>query len=236
MSMSIGTRASFARRAGATMLLPTVLMASGVSVLLLPTQAAHGGPGRGAKHRREAEVAARDDLLPHVKVVAPDVLEREYTNMRVTPYNDPKFYFELTVPRSFENRPVEVSREQLRADASRPVPMAEFAPRGDRTVLIEARYVRVPENVSLDRFMAVYVEKSGFEFVKRQRGEFEGRRVEDALVRVSSPELGKTLTRLTVSRRGDLIFMVAGSCPAADYPKWKQAFAVAALSFSPTGK
>jgi hypothetical protein len=84
--------------------------------------------------------------------------------------------------------------------------------------------------------MEVYVEKAGFQFVKRQRGEFEGRQVEDALLRIDSPSLGRTLTRLTVSRRGDLIFMVAGSCREEEYGKWKQAFAVAALSFSPTGK
>jgi len=191
------------------------------------------GPNRKAQQK---EKAVQGDLLPYVKVVPPDVLKREYVNMRVTPYNDPKFYFEVTVPRSFENQPLQVSRQQLQDDAKRPVAMAEFKPKDDQSVLIEARYARVAENVTLDRFMAVYVEKSGFQFVKRQRGDFDGRQVEDALVRIDSPVFGKTLTRLTVSRRGDLIFMVAGSCREDDYAKWKQAFAVAALSFSPTGK
>ena len=200
---------------------------------LLPSRSADGRPRQGS-HKKEA--AVQDDLLPYRKVASPQELESDYVNMRVTPYKNPRFYFEVAVPRSFENKPVEVTPEQLRQDNATPVPMAEFAPRGDKTVLIEARYVRVPARVSLDRFMVVYAHQSGFEIVKRQRGEFEGRQVEDALLRVSSPELGKTLTRLTVSRRGDLVFMVAGSCRAADYPKWKRAFAVAALSFSPTGK
>jgi hypothetical protein len=129
-----------------------------------------------------------------------------------------------------------VSPKDLREDNASPVPMAEFRPTGDKSVLIEARYVRVPQKISLDRFMVVYAEQAGFKFVKRQRGDFEGRKVEDALLRIESPVHGKTLTRLTVSRRGDFIFMVAGSCPERDYPKWKQTFAVAALSFSPTGK
>jgi hypothetical protein len=199
---------------------------------LLAPRAADGKPRRAS----QKEASVQDDLLPYLKVASPEELERDYATMRVTPYGDPKFYFEIAVPRGFESKPVQVSRQQLREDASTPVPMAEFAPGDDKTVLIEARYVRAPQRVSLDRFMEVYAEQSGFEIVKRQRGEFEGRQVEDALLRVNSPELGKTLTRLTVSRRGDFIFMVAGSCRASDYPRWKRAFAVAALSFSPTGK
>jgi hypothetical protein len=209
-----------------------MVLAAGGAWLLLPSTP-HAGPGRGSRHK---EAAVREDLLPHTNVVAPEVVEREYTNMRVTPYGDRRFYFELTVPRAFDSQPIQVSREDLRDDAKSPVPMAEFRVEGDQTVLIEARYVRVPERVSLDRFMAVYVEQSGFQFVKRQRGEFNGRQVEDALLRIQSPSLGKTLTRLTVSRRGELVFLVASSCPERDYPKWKRAFAVAALSFSPTGK
>jgi hypothetical protein len=229
--MATVSKASFRLSIGAAM----VLAAGSAYLVLSPS--ADGGPKRGSHkkdHRKEAPV--QEDLLPYVKVVPPDVLKRDYANMRVTPYNDPKFYFEVAVPRSFQNKPVQVTPQQLKEDSSTPVPMAEFAPKDGRQVLIEARYVRVPERVTLDRFIAVYAEQAGFEFVKRQRGDFEGRQVEDALVRVKSPELGETLTRLTVSRRGDLVFMVAGSCPEDDYPKWKQAFAVAALSFNPSGK
>jgi hypothetical protein len=209
-----------------------VLATGGTLLLLSPDPQA--GPDRAARSK-EAAVSG-EDLLPYVKVAPPEVIERDYALMRVTPYNDPKFYFELTVPRSFENQPVKVSPKDLREDNASPVPMAEFRPTGDKSVLIEARYVRVPQKISLDRFMVVYAEQAGFKFVKRQRGDFEGRKVEDALLRIESPVHGKTLTRLTVSRRGDFIFMVAGSCPERDYPKWKQTFAVAALSFSPTGK
>ena len=180
--------------------------------------------------------AMQEDLLPHENVVPPKVLESDYARMRVTPYNDPKFYFELVVPRAFESQPVTVSRQELARDNESPLPMAEFRPRNDATVLIEARYVRVPEKVTLDRFLAVYAEKAKFEVVKRQRGEYSGRKIEEALLRIESPTLGKTLTRVTVSRRGDLIFMVAGSTREKDYPRWKQAFAVAALSFDPKGK
>lgn len=209
-----------------------MVLAAGGTWLLLPA-ITHAGPDRRPRHE---EAALQEDLLPYVDVVSPEVLERDHANMRVTPYGDRRFYFELTVPRAFESQPVQVRAQDLRDDAKRPVPMAEFRIKGDRTVLIEARYVRVPERVSLDRFMAVYVEQSGFHFVKRQRGEFSGRQVEDALLRIQSPTLGKTLTRLTVSRRGDLVFLVASSCLERDYPKWKRAFAVAALSFRPTGK
>lgn len=207
-----------------------MVLAIGGTLLLLPPDP-QAGPSRGPK-----DAAVQSDLLPYVKVAPPEVIEREYTLMRVTPYNDPKFYFELTVPRSFESQTVKVSKQDLSEDSASPVPMGEFRPTGDKNVLIEARYVRVPEKVSLDKFIQVYVQQAGFKFVKRQRGDFEGRKVEDALLRIESPVHGNTLTRLTVSRRGDLVFLVAGSCPERDYAKWKQAFAVAALSFNPSGK
>ncbi|HTE49656.1 MAG TPA: hypothetical protein VK698_02200 [Kofleriaceae bacterium] len=193
-------------------------------------------PGPTDAKPGKSKPAMQEDLLPHDNVVPPKVLESDYARMRVTPYNDPTFYFELVVPRTFESQPVSVTRQELAHDNESPLPMGEFRPKNDATVLIEARYVRVPEKVTLDRFLAVYAEQSRFEIVTRQRGEYSGRKIAEALLRIESPTLGKTLTRVTVSRRGDLIFMVAGSTREKDYPKWKQAFAVAALSFDPKGK
>lgn len=205
-----------------------IAVVASIGWLGLPA-AADAKPGKSKR-------AMQEDLLPHENVVPPKVLESAYARMRVTPYNDPRFYFELVVPRSFESQPVSVTREELARDDESPLPMGEFRPRNDATVLIETRYVRVPEKVALDRFLTVYAEQAKFEIVRRQRGEYSGRKIEEALLRIESPTLGKTLTRLTVSRRGDLVFMVAGSTREKDYPKWKQAFAVAALSFDPKGK
>lgn len=189
---------------------------------------------------RPAQAPAKEvvlqDPIPFVDVVSPEQLKRDFVEMRVTAYNDPKLYFELTLPKNWESRPVTATREQLKKDDETPLPIGEFAPKGQDDVLVEARYIRVPLHVTLDRFITVYAEKSGFQFVKRQRGDFDGRKVEDALLRMTSPQLGATLTRLTVSRRGDLVFLVAGSCKEADFPKHRQAFAVAALSFNPVGK
>jgi hypothetical protein len=227
---TLSTRLS--SKTGALSAWVVVVLAAACACMLL-SSIAHAGPGRGG-HKKEK--AVKQGLLPHVDVVAPDVLERDYVNMRVTPYGDPAFRFEISVPRDFESQPVQVTPQQRREDNATPVPMVELTPRDDHDVLIEVRYVRVPERVSLDRFIEVYVAQAGFTFVKRQRGDFQGRQVEDALLRVTSPKLGETLTRLTVSRRGDIVHLVAGSCREADYPRWKQAFAVAALSFQPTDR
>ena len=180
--------------------------------------------------------AAMQNPIPFIDVVTPEQLKKDFVEFRVTAYEDRKLFFEITLPKGWENRPVSATREQLRKDDETPLPIGEFAPKGATDVLVETRYIRVPDRVTLDRFMAVYVDKSGFQFVKRQRGDFDGRKVEDALLRMNSPKFGVMLTRLTVMRRGDYIFMVAGSCKEADYPKWRQTFAVAALSFNPVGK
>jgi hypothetical protein len=191
---------------------------------------ARSAPGPGK------EAAVQDNIIPYIDVIAPEKLKQDFVEFRVTAYEDRKLYFEVTLPKGWENRPVSATREQLRKDDETPLPIGEFAPKGATDVVVEARYIRVPDRVTLDRFMTVYAEKSGFQFVKRQRGDFDGRKVEDALLRMTSPQFGPMVTRLTASRRGDYIFMVAGSCKEADYPKWRQTFAVAALSFNPIGK
>ncbi len=58
----------------------------------------------------------------------------------------------------------------------------------------------------------------------------------DALLQKLGSEEETYLTRLTVSRQGEYLFLVAGSATKGEYPKWKRTFGAAAVSFAPTGK
>ena len=67
----------------------------------------------------------------------------------------------------------------------------------------------------------------------RQRGAFNGRQVEEALLRMEDPRLGAFLVRMTVSRRGDRIFLVACSAREAAFARWRRPFGAAVVSFAP---
>lgn len=69
----------------------------------------------------------------------------------------------------------------------------------------------------------------------RQTGEHNGRAMEEALLRRDS-ESGAVLTRFTAYRRGDYIFVVAGTAAEDQYPKYKRTLALTAASFDSSVK
>lgn len=173
--------------------------------------------------------------LPYVDVVSADELKKDYTNLKVTPLNNNSLYFEITVPNEWSSKPVEVPPEVLKNDSTAQVPLAQLEPK-DGNAIIEVRYLRVPEEVPLSRFIQKYSDASGFKLVTRQHGQFNQREVEDALLQKQSEKFGTQLTRLTASRKGPLVIFVAASCPEKEYEQWKKIFAAAALTFNPIGK
>lgn len=188
---------------------------------------------RGRMMQPAAPTAAAADpeqLLP-VAALAED--DRRYERVSVVPYDLPRYTFSIAIPRGWRWRRFDLSRVERGEDDRRPMPMAEFGPpEGDAAasrVLLEARYARVPEHVTLSRFIDVYAAQSEFTIVTRA----VRRDSEEALLRATSPQLGPYLIRLAVRRSGPLIFLVAGSAVADEYPRWKQALGVAAQSFTP---
>jgi outer membrane protein OmpA-like peptidoglycan-associated protein len=179
--------------------------------------------------------AAEDDLLPYQNVLTPEEIKAGYANVRVKPLDDPNLYFEVLLPNDWESRPVTVTKKQIAADHTTQVPLAELVPSKESKVLTEVRYSRVGDEMTPERYLLSYATQGGFEIVKRQHAEFNGRKAEDALLKLNSPEFGPMLTRLTVSKRGEYMFMVASSSPAHDYDRWKKVFAAAAMTFDPSG-
>ncbi len=175
-------------------------------------------------------------LLPSDKLYTREEIRKGFINMRVTPFNDPKFYFEISVPKDWDSRPLEVTRQQLAEDDKALVPMAKLTPNDEKeNAVIEVYYMRVPPHATLERLVNVFAEQTGATIVARQRGEFNQRKVEDALLRIDR-DFGSMLTRFTASRRGEFIFVVACSAPEAEYPKYKRMFGFAAVTFDPSGK
>ena len=206
-----------------------------VLVTLLGGLAAFYARGRGAQSAQTAPQADPALLLP-VEALAADEAAR-YQRVAVVPYDLPRYAFSILIPQGWRWRRFDLSRVERSEDDRRPIAMAEFGPpEGDAAesrVLLEARYVRVPEHVTLSRFIDVYAAQSEFTIVTRATHRADGVDVEEALLRVTSAQLGPYLLRLSVRRSGPLLFLVAGSALEDQYPRWRHTLALAALSFKP---
>ncbi len=212
------------------MRLLSLILIAGLSGPTLAFSAAH------AEERPKMEMSQVKDLLESTGLPQDDEIRKKFYWARTTPYDNPKLFLKLLVPNDWVSRPLTATPEQIAGDADHPVPLLEMGPKKAKDVTVQVMYMRVKPEVALDRFLMIYAGKSGLEVVGRQRGEFNNRPVEEALLRAESKEFGPHLTRLTVSRRGDLIFMIAASAKEAEFAKWKRTFATAVVTFDPSSK
>ncbi len=185
-------------------------------------------------------LAQVQDQLPSADLASKEEIAEGFFRQQITPLNNRAFYFEVLVPKDWDSRPFEVSKSDIaEAETGKStVRLALMTPNAAREgpPLIEAHYMRVPQRVTLARFVDVLAQMFGGQIVVRQKGEFNGRTVEDALLKKNVEGVGTALTRVTASRRGEYIFVIASTCTEAQYPKYKKIFGLAAVSFNPSGK
>lgn len=180
------------------------------------------------------------DQLPAANLASAEEIGKGFFRQQITPLSDRKFYFEVLIPKDWDSRPFEVSKSDVaEAEAGKStVRLALMTPNTAKEgpPMVEVHYMRVPERVTLARFVDVLTQLLGSQIVVRQKGEFNGRTVEDALLKKNVEGVGTALTRVTASRRGEYIFVIASTCTEAQYAKYKKTFALAAVSFNPAGK
>ncbi|MBX9572836.1 MAG: OmpA family protein [Candidatus Obscuribacterales bacterium] len=173
--------------------------------------------------------------LPYTNVVSAEDMKKNYASMKITPFNNQSLYFEISLPANWKSKEIEVPADVLKNDSTTQVPLAQLEP-DTGNAIVEVRYLRVPEDVPLSRFIQKYADASDYKLVTRQHAQFSEREVEDALLRKPAGSFGNQLTRLTALRKGPLVLFVASSCPEKEYEQWKRIFAAAALTFNPSGK
>ncbi len=177
------------------------------------------------------------DLLPVSDLATPDQLQAGYDRQQITPMGDKKFQFEILVPKDWDSQPFEVSKADVdEAEAGKSLlRMAVFTPKSQsEQAVIETHFMRVPVGVELEIWMNKILELMDGEVLARQRGEYNERKVEDALLKKNS-ENGTVFMRFTASRHGDYILTVMSATPERDYDKFKRIFGLAAVTFDPTG-
>lgn len=172
-------------------------------------------------------------MLPYANLYSSQEIAENFNRLKFKPLDDPGLSFEVLAPRDWEEDPIELTPAQLEQDKMVQIALADLTPKDNDDVRLEVRYIKASDDTNLGGFVRAFATKNGFELLGRQPGDFNGRQVEDALLRAQSKDKGATLMRVTASRHGDRIFVVAASCPEKDYDQWKKVFGAAAVSFSP---
>ena len=185
---------------------------------------------------QEAATPNREDLFPSTGVYTPADVGKNLSRQQLTPHGNSKLSFEILVPRGWQSEVSEIDPGQLAHDDQSAVPMAGFYPSNADDAWVEILYIRLPQDVSPSSFVDRMLSKDGGTLVARQAGNFNGRAVEEALVRADNEDLGQVLRRITVMRRGEFLFIVIGTAAEEAYAKYKRTLGVLATTFSPTGK
>ena len=185
---------------------------------------------------QETPAPSAKDLLPSTGLYTPADVGKNLNRQQMTPHGNSKLSFEILVPKGWQSQVSEIEPDQLTHDDQAPVPMAEFYPTNADDAWAVTLYIRLPQDVSLASFIDRMLAKDGGTLVTRQAANFNGRAVEEALVRADNEDLGPILRRITVMRRGEFLFIVIGTAAEGEYPKYKRSLGVMAASFTPVEK
>ena len=185
---------------------------------------------------QEGATPNTQDLFPSTGLYTPADVGKNLSRQQLTPHGNSRLSFQILVPRSWQSEVSEIDPAQLTHDDQSPVPMAGFYPSNADDAWVETLYIRLPQDVSLASFVDRILSKDGGTLVARQAGNFNGRAVEEALVRADNEDFGKVLRRITVQRRGDFLFIVIGTAAEEAYPKYKKTLGVLATTFTPVEK
>jgi hypothetical protein len=212
----------------------TAAFAAGLIVVscYFSTRAEAGGPFAAAP---QAASSAAPEQLPFGDLLASGEFSQTFGAHQFTPFGDSQFSFAISIPNRWESHLSEVDPDQLAHDSEAPVPVAEFAPGGADDVGINVQYLEVPAETPLATVIDNYVKANNGTLVTRQQLDSKGRSMEDALMKSTADDLGPLLTRVTLLRRGTIVFIFTGWCVEEKYEKYKRIFGAALESFTPTG-
>lgn len=172
-----------------------------------------------------AEDPFRD--LPTYDVVTPEEIKRDFVRLEFTPLGRPELDFYFLTPREWISEPITLTPTHLENDDKVPVPVA-LARSPDKTATIEVAFLRLPQGTVLEDWARGYIQRNDLELLLFQTGKFSGRTVFDTLVQT----LGGYRVRLTFFVRGQRMFVMAGSAPAALYSTYAKILAAATVSFA----
>lgn len=171
-------------------------------------------------------------LLPTVDLVDTEAVQRDYSELQYTSAADRELAFHVLVAKNWQERQLGSLASRRAAEDKEPVLLTALTPQDRSDALLEISYVHLQTAAALRQLMDGHARRLGAKILARQPGSFNNRQVEDALVRWRHPQLGPCLTRITLSRQGDLLFIVSGSAQESSYAAVRTVLGVAAVSFA----
>lgn len=193
-------------------------------------------PASSSATASQANSSAPSAQLPFGDLLASGEFSKTFAAHQFTPFGNSQFSFTISIPSAWESHLSEVDPDQIAHDTEAPVPVAEFAPGGADDIGINVQYLRVPADKSLATVIDSYAKANGGTVVVRQHLDSQDRSIEDALMKSTADDLGPMLTRVSVLRRGAIVFIYTGWSVEDKYEKSKRIFAAALESFIPNGK
>jgi hypothetical protein len=165
--------------------------------------------------------------MPTYNIFTNEELRRDFLRMEYdAPLDRPELGFHLLIPKTWEEVPLTVSREQLEHDDENIISLALLrAP--EKGVQVEVAYCRVSQTIKLEEWGRAYLEGNDLELLRFQMGTFSGRKVFDTLLKTQEDYKA----RMTFSRHVDKIFIVSASAPASLYEKYMKVLGLAVVSF-----
>ncbi len=179
--------------------------------------------------QQEAEfVLARS--APFQDLFIQEEITEQFVNLSTEPFGREDLAFQLLVPKDFRDSLVKISPQQADSPQSQFTPITrQLGPKGHAQ--IEVQYIQLDLEVGLEDWVTHYLESIPVDLLLRKSRVFNQRAVEDIVVR-STQQGQNYIARMTFSRHGGRIFMVACSSEEIFFNHYTKLFGAAAISFS----
>lgn len=192
-----------------------------------------GLPGRPGTHGTPLAPKAQESFpdMPTYNIFTDEELRRDFLRIEYdAPLDRSELAFFILIPKTWEEVPLTVSRDELEHDDVNMISLAlHRAPKDEARV--EVAYCRVPKTTELEEWARAYLAGNQLELIRFQQGTFSGREVFDTIVKADLQAQGEYKVRMTFSQHGDKIFIVSGSAQAPHYEKYMKIFGLASVSF-----
>ncbi|SMC24377.1 hypothetical protein SAMN02746041_01976 [Desulfacinum hydrothermale DSM 13146] len=174
-----------------------------------------------------------EKFLPIKHLYTDQELQELFYNMHFRPLERDDLAFSMLVPKDWEGTPIRISKEELGQESASLLSVAKLiAPEEEKGLAsIEVWYCKLPFEVNIKDWVDFYLKGSGLQVLLRRVGTYNGRKVEEVLARFEQ-EGQSYLARLTFSRHGSRLFLIACSALETSFQHYARVFSAAAISFT----
>ncbi|MBY0549162.1 MAG: OmpA family protein, partial [Candidatus Obscuribacterales bacterium] len=154
----------------------------------VPGEQSPGATRPGEPTKAALSTVDLTEMLPYANLYSSQDLKTNFNKMTFKPLGDPALSFEVLAPTDWEEDPVELTAAQLEQDRMVQIALAGLTPKDNDNVRLEVRYLRAADDTNLGGFVKAFASKNNLELLGRQPADFNGRQVEDVLLRTQDKD------------------------------------------------